>query len=98
MDLGLDDAIAHVHAVAACRDDVTAPESGQMLRDDGLGQAQGLADLGHRGFPALEHLDDLQALGVPQQLDDLGRPGQHRRVDASQQCARSHQGNIIIAI
>jgi hypothetical protein len=71
-DLGLDDVIVNMDAIAPRLNNVAPSHLCQVLGNDGLGKVQNLLDLSHRFLFFFQKLKDPQAIRVAHDFDDVG--------------------------
>src|SRR5574341_1312386 len=79
--LGFGDGIADERAIAPGGDDTVAPQRGQLLRHGRLGRAGARLQLAHRRPTFLHEVEQLEAQGVAEALDDAGSPVQQGGVE-----------------
>ena len=87
VDFGFDDPIPDVKPVFPGGHDLVAPEPAEMLGTNRLLEFAGVADLSDGELGPFEGLDDLEALGVTEELDDVRGPLEHRGVNAPNQAS-----------
>ena len=88
--LRFDDAIVDVDPIPARFDDGRSPHLGQVLRHDGLREAQAVLDLTNGLLFVFQELQNPQTIRVANHLDDVGGLPQSGGIDGTDKLLSSH--------